>query len=544
MRVNTLSTLDGTVTKDVADLIDTSQLSSQITSADTKQEMENLPTANLSEGQVFQVKGSSFTYENSEFVPDESLNIKAFGAKGDGTTDDTAAFQAAFTWAAGSGSGRELIIPAGRYILTDSIVVDGNQCNCNIRGVGSSISEIIWPTGATEAGFKFGATTPISRLYFSGLSLNTKMVSSNPALFVTCTGTGLKQFVMKDVIAYGDGLLGTPASGYFSGGFVLLRDAGQSLIQDCVFYGVDGSRENFLLIPSAVTIEAVNSMMLVPHLVNVSCSYVGFPFYVESFNVPGIEGVVFDRCNGFCVNGLKVTAQASDNLAYYAPQCNINNTQIEFFETGIDLNHIAAATITNSTLLHHPDSVTTGAGVFLTDVLKAVVENSYIEARPGTTLNGIRVGGSSESVIVTSNNMRIPTGYTGIIFEGASERCSQFLNKVEGGGELYANTSSQSSTNSAVPYQEATEISTTLDNGVVLKQGSRTVTVQANGEFSINWLSGFPNSLLGVTACSGDFAAYSGPIAIGVQNVTGFGGRAEGVSAGIDIRVNYTALGT
>ena len=51
-----------------------------------------------------------------------ALNVRDFGAKGDGGTDDTAAFK---RWAADLvGGGHHGIIPRGRYRLTDEVVVD------------------------------------------------------------------------------------------------------------------------------------------------------------------------------------------------------------------------------------------------------------------------------------------------------------------------------------------------------------------------------------------------------------------------------------
>ena len=48
-----------------------------------------------------------------------------YGAKDDGKTDDTAAFQMAMAMADGV---RNLYLPAGRYLLSDSIVVGGKRC--------------------------------------------------------------------------------------------------------------------------------------------------------------------------------------------------------------------------------------------------------------------------------------------------------------------------------------------------------------------------------------------------------------------------------
>ncbi|MFB7597267.1 glycosyl hydrolase family 28-related protein [Streptomyces sp. NPDC056160] len=61
------------------------------------------------------------------------LNVKAFGAQGDGVADDTAAIQAAVDTASAAGGGT-LYIPAGRYLLSNAITW---ASNVNARGDGS-----------------------------------------------------------------------------------------------------------------------------------------------------------------------------------------------------------------------------------------------------------------------------------------------------------------------------------------------------------------------------------------------------------------------
>lgn len=58
-----------------------------------------------------------------------SVNAQWFGATGDGSTDDTAALQAAIDHATGT-----LFIPEGHYITSDALVVDKQL---NLRGIGS-----------------------------------------------------------------------------------------------------------------------------------------------------------------------------------------------------------------------------------------------------------------------------------------------------------------------------------------------------------------------------------------------------------------------
>lgn len=63
------------------------------------------------------------------------FNVKAYGAKGDGVTDDTTAIQAAIT-AAEAAPGGEVSLPPGTYKTSAVLTVDLNKCS--LIGVGSA----------------------------------------------------------------------------------------------------------------------------------------------------------------------------------------------------------------------------------------------------------------------------------------------------------------------------------------------------------------------------------------------------------------------
>ena len=63
----------------------------------------------------------------AEAIGPDHLNVRSFGAKGDGTSDDTAAFQKALDAAHAAGGGR-VWVPAGSYLLGGSLLVPHGVC--------------------------------------------------------------------------------------------------------------------------------------------------------------------------------------------------------------------------------------------------------------------------------------------------------------------------------------------------------------------------------------------------------------------------------
>lgn len=120
------------------------------------------------------------------------VNVKGFGAVGDGVADDTKAFQDAFnaafkaTGGGGNGSGNawlnvKVIIPPGKYRITSPLYI----INCLggiIEGFGNGVSQLLWrPTN--------GATIPGGGTYSgSGNSFN--------------PGGGQTPCIMTDGVAY------------------------------------------------------------------------------------------------------------------------------------------------------------------------------------------------------------------------------------------------------------------------------------------------------------------------------------------------------
>lgn len=80
----------------------------------------------------------------------QMINVKDYGAKGDGTTDDTAAIQAAIDEMQGTGKGGIVYMPPGRYKITSNLTItwphatsedSGNEIA--LRGAGSGLTILL-----------------------------------------------------------------------------------------------------------------------------------------------------------------------------------------------------------------------------------------------------------------------------------------------------------------------------------------------------------------------------------------------------------------
>jgi hypothetical protein len=104
--------------------------------------------------------GAVATTQNA--VNARTASVMDFGAKGDGVTDDSAAFQAAINWAASLSvfmtGGARVYIPRNSYLINSTLTVSTTAQNLIIEGDGMSVSTllngVVGPSG-TEPLIKF-----------------------------------------------------------------------------------------------------------------------------------------------------------------------------------------------------------------------------------------------------------------------------------------------------------------------------------------------------------------------------------------------------
>lgn len=125
-----------------------------------------------------------------------TVSVKMFGAVGNGTTDDTAAFQAAVDYVSTAGKGI-VLVPAGVYLLTDTITVSHN--NVSIRG--ESLNTVtIYHTGDYGDTFYFTgnevAGTLTQNVEISGIYIITTTATTNGAAVHM---SGISIGIIKDI---------------------------------------------------------------------------------------------------------------------------------------------------------------------------------------------------------------------------------------------------------------------------------------------------------------------------------------------------------
>jgi hypothetical protein len=157
---------------------------------------------------------------------DSTINLRDFGALGDGTTNDGPALQSALDALAESGGGT-LFVPAGRYPILTPVQKD-------FSGLASSI---------TIAGVE--SLTPAPPPNSSGLELThgldlvSEFAPRTGAPSIAIKITGLQTFLIEHIT-----FIGTPAVSTDALITLALYDIAQATIRHCEFYGLSSVVDN------------------------------------------------------------------------------------------------------------------------------------------------------------------------------------------------------------------------------------------------------------------------------------------------------------
>jgi hypothetical protein len=217
-------------------------------------------------------------------------NVKDFGAKGDGKTDDTKAFQDALE------KTREgaILVPAGRYVVTDFLVI--SRSGVVLRGAGPEKTALIFPKYLNDIKPDWGATTSGQKT--SNYSWQGGFIQING-------GTGRKRIagVAEKAGRGGRTVILDKASGLRAGDFVDFRqeESGDNALAKYLYNNQAGPVEKLLnrvrtrFVTRIAAVEGTRLTVERPLRTDLSPEFKAAAFAFEpSVTDSGVEGMAFE----------------------------------------------------------------------------------------------------------------------------------------------------------------------------------------------------------------------------------------------------------
>jgi hypothetical protein len=314
----------------------------------------------------------------------DTVSVKDFGAIGDGTTDDTVAFQAAVN------ATTALFIPKGTYKLTAEIVLPNNSIA--IFGEGVNISVLEWTTSVTN-GIYADHTIDNTQVEFFNLTFRTSVAGGGNAINLSFNAfVGLEPtFICNNVQICG--VFG--GSGYWNNG-ILLNKGWNSVISSC---WINGQYNNTTLMSSAIVLDDLSVAVTVSRL---------FSYFTDKCIVLG------ERCEGFKLNDSILVYHNygiysdPDPLISNPPHLSVQDTHMATLQYGIYAKGRPQAFISNNLFYKREDSTFNYVGLYLENSDVSQISNNQFWEQGTGTFTGIYVKNSNFASI-SSNYFNTPT---------------------------------------------------------------------------------------------------------------------------------------
>lgn len=229
-----------------------------------------------------------------------TVNVKAFGATGNGVTDDTAAIQSAITAAqvqgAGTNVGATVFFPAGTYLISSPLTIP--DAGITLRGISN------WNWGANGSTISLGST-------FSG-SAGIIIAASNVAIeaisFATVTATNA-----IPILSINPG--GSSRTSYYTIKDVVAFNSGGILVDNCEYVRM----ENVVLQAwsGSAGFSFTNSQIIVMFNCNSAAATTGTSSScIYDYYFSGCESLVMNNCEANNVPYVCVSLQNTNDCSF------------------------------------------------------------------------------------------------------------------------------------------------------------------------------------------------------------------------------------
>lgn len=365
----------------------------------------------------------------------EIISVRDFGATGDGSTDDTAAINAAIAFIPSTGG--VLFFPAGTYRITGALSISNRSITIVGEGEGVSIIKV-------DAAVDCINIVQNSEQYFTSIkniSLRTTQLNVGDAITIDysaadTTGQTIQRCLISQVEIRGTGEKGT--AGFENG--IVTTDLTNSIIECCSFGGyktanTPAGRTNAV---SFIKLQGANSPV---EMFISNCKAYVCQNGVEIIGT--IEGVYIEQCAFVQVGRGIYWHQSSGNR----PLLFVRGCHVNCFWYGIYGSQIGQVNITDNLIYESLVADATTVGIYFTEALQGIIKGNMLQNSGGfNDFKPIVLDTDATYFIVSNNSMR--GAFTnGIEFKSGSANNIAIGNVING---TYTNSYLNNGTENAI----------------------------------------------------------------------------------------------
>jgi hypothetical protein len=304
------------------------------------------------------------------------VSVKDFGAIGDGTTNDTAAFQAAVN------ANKAIYIPQGTYVLTSQISFANNSIS--IIGDGIGVSVLKW-TSAVSNGFYGLFTNTNVQVTIQNISIRTAVANGGNAINLTFSNSpinDLPSLICRNVqISYVNN-----ATDYWTNGIVL-ASAWNVVIESTWIVG----KTNTFSMQSAITFT---DECIVASIIALTSFFTD-----KAINIKGhAEGIGVVGCTLVYHNYGVYTDVAGTGVDVY-----VTDSHISTFVSGVYLYAKSQSFVSANLFYKREDSTSDYTAIYVENSDSCQISNNILYTLGGST------GTSTGTYTKNSNFLQIST---------------------------------------------------------------------------------------------------------------------------------------
>ena len=311
---------------------------------------------------------------------DYTVSIKKFGAIGDGIADDTAAIQAALTYAVANNV--PIFFQHGKYKITGNITVNFPSYTSVliITGAGSSVSKIISPNGC---GIIINFIGPYNSIQVSGLTVLGGLTNTGTAFLIAQTGSVGNPCDCATSLFYDVTIAGTSTNTFFQTG-ISITGASCFNFKSVSIYGDTTSGFVGINCGYGIILQGNGAGQPIPVQFNIeSCTLNNLTVGIYYGNY--VQGVAVSLTNFTQCNWGILAPTAAQKL----DQLSVMGCQFNCASRGILLQNILVNTMISNNLFLIPDGVI-GIDIIYATCL-SITGNTFNYESTGASTTGIAI---------------------------------------------------------------------------------------------------------------------------------------------------------